>query len=318
MPLDHFVSQVHLKNFNSPELGGEMLHAIRKSDLKSFNTNSKSVCRIENGSTNTYLQDERVIEEFLKGIEPKYNEALKKLKNGNIDKECIYAIAGFVAYILTCSPAGMRIQSVPLRNVVEENSRILESKGLISAPPPELGSENLINLLNGGKVKVEIDPKYPQAIGIVSILDFIIMFGNFSWDILINSIDDSPFFTSDFPVAIEKTEDLHIINRVIPLSPDLAIRIHPNPSFDKAHSNFSFSNFHYRIKKLNRSEVININKLIVCCGEEYVFFRNNYEWIPKFVKKNAAFRIETKNQKIHNQSGTFLWNIQEITEVRRS
>ncbi len=315
MPLDHFVSQVHLKNFNSLELGGEMLYAIRKKDLKSFNTNSKSVCRIESGSTNSYLQDERVIEEFLKGIEPKYNEALKKLKDGNIDRECIYTIAGFVAYILTCSPAGMRIQSVPLKNVVEETSRILESKGLIPAPPPELGGENLTNLLNSGKVKVEIDPKYPQAIGIISILDFIIMFGNFSWDILINSIDDSPFFTSDFPVAIEKTEDLHIINRVIPLSPDLAIRIHPNPSFDKAHSDFSFSNFHYGIKKLSRSEVININKLIVRCAEEYVFFRNNYEWIPKFVKKNAAFRIETKSQKIHNQSGTFLWHTLEITEV---
>jgi hypothetical protein len=56
MALDHYVSQVHLKNFYSPALNG-MMYAIRKSDLKRFQTRSKNVCRIEEGSTNAYLME---------------------------------------------------------------------------------------------------------------------------------------------------------------------------------------------------------------------------------------------------------------------
>jgi hypothetical protein len=55
MPLDHYISQVHLKNFYSPVLG-ERLYAMRKSYLKSLTPDSKSVCRISDGSTNAYLR----------------------------------------------------------------------------------------------------------------------------------------------------------------------------------------------------------------------------------------------------------------------
>ena len=50
MALDHYVSQVHLKQFFSPALGSR-LYATKKSDLKSFQCHSKDVCRIEEGST---------------------------------------------------------------------------------------------------------------------------------------------------------------------------------------------------------------------------------------------------------------------------
>ena len=54
MPLDHYVSQVHLKNFYSPKLG-ELMYAIRKSDLKEFTPNSESVCRIDDGAIGNVL-----------------------------------------------------------------------------------------------------------------------------------------------------------------------------------------------------------------------------------------------------------------------
>src|SRR3981189_2902454 len=61
MPLDHYISQVHFTKFYSPALGSRM-YAMRKSDLKSFTPNSQSVCRINNGSTNSYLREHRLIE----------------------------------------------------------------------------------------------------------------------------------------------------------------------------------------------------------------------------------------------------------------
>ena len=63
MPLDHYVSQVHLKKFYSPALGNRM-YAIRKSDLKVFTPRSEDVCRIMDGSTNAYLREDRAIEGF--------------------------------------------------------------------------------------------------------------------------------------------------------------------------------------------------------------------------------------------------------------
>lgn len=94
MALDHFVPQVHLKKFNSPALNGRM-YALRKSDMKSFQPPPKDVCRIEDWSTNSYSLKDRILEEFLRTIEPKYSWAIENLKAGNYNQETIYVIAGF-------------------------------------------------------------------------------------------------------------------------------------------------------------------------------------------------------------------------------
>ena len=145
MPLDHYISQVHLKKFHSPNLGN-LLHGIRKTDLKAFTPRSEDICRIDEGSTNAYLKEDRIVEEFLKTIEPReprYSEAVRKLEQRKIDSECIYAIAGFVAYVMSCSPAGMRIHSGVLQGAVEMETNILDSQGATPPPPPELGGMNL-------------------------------------------------------------------------------------------------------------------------------------------------------------------------------
>lgn len=313
MPLDHYVSQVHLKNFYSPKLEN-LMYAIRKSDLEAFTPNSEAVCRIENGSTNSYLREDRVIEKFLKQIEPKYNASINKLKTNDIDSNCIYTIAGFVAYIITCSPAGMRIGSNLLKGPVEETARVLDSKKAFPPVPPVLGDTTITELINSGELQVKIDPKYPQAIGIAQILSYTNSFGNSTWEILLNNFENNPFFTSDFPVAIEKSQDIRILNKIVPLSPNLAIRIHPDISLDRNQADCSFSKFKHSIHKLNRQEVIYINKLIVQCAENLVFYRDNYEWVAKFVKKNAKYWIKPKTYRIPHHGGAFLWFTQEIAE----
>ncbi len=103
MPLDHYIPQVYLKNFYSPDCN-KYMYAIRKLDLNEFPTPSKAVCRIENNSTNAFVRNNREIENFLTDIEPNYNSALKKLRTEEIDTDCIYTIAGFVAYAMPWSP----------------------------------------------------------------------------------------------------------------------------------------------------------------------------------------------------------------------
>jgi hypothetical protein len=311
MPLDHYVSQVHLRKFYSPALGDRM-HAIWKSNLKKFTPNAAVVCAINDGSTNVYLRENRAIERFLETIEPKYNAALAKLVAGKIDQESIYAIAGFVAYVMTCSPAGMRIRSEPLRSVVETTAEILDDHGLMPPPPPELSGQGLAELLRTGAVQVDVDPKFPQAIGIDSILKLTATFGNFFWDILSNGFDDSPFFTSDFPVAIETTDDPRILNRIVPLAPDLALRIVPSLSVDRVKLDMSFKKFGSRVRKIDRRELMHINRLIVRCAEDAIFYRDNRAWVERFVANNRYYRIEPHTFPVKTSTGTLLISTQRI------
>jgi hypothetical protein len=294
------------------------MYAINKKNLKEFTPRSEDVCRIEAGSTNAYLREDRAIEEFLKIIEPKYSAAVAKLASNRIDEECIYTIAGFSAYVISCSPAGMRIHSSALQGAVEMEAFMLDSKGLIPAPPPELGGMNLTEILKKGIVKVDVDPKFPQAIGIASILKNTAMLGNFRWEVLCNDFEDSAYFTSDYPVAIEKTSDSSVMNKIIPLSPTLAIRIRPDREVNRAQADFTFANFDCQYRRLGRKEVAQINKLIVRSAEALVFFRDNLPWVSEFVRKNSRFRIELCTSKLQQGSGMVMFCSQEIVVTPNS
>jgi hypothetical protein len=311
MPLDHYIPQVHLQKFYSPVLGDRM-YAIRKTDLKIFTPNSKAVCGINDGSTNAYVREDRAIEEFLKTIEPKYNAALDKLIHKKIDNECIYTIAGFIAYVITCSPAGMRIQSGPLKSVVETTATMLDAQGLFPPPPPVLAGPNLTELLRSGAVEVVIDPKFPQAIGISSILKLVVLLGNFTWEILHNAFDDSPFFTSDFPTAIEKTDDPRILNRIVPLVPNLALRIIPDHTLDRSRLDLTFANLRCHTRNISRQELVKLNRLIVRCAEVTVFYRDDSPWVQPFIAKNRHYRIQPYTQELKTPTGTLLVSTQRV------
>lgn len=208
----------------------------------------------------------------------------------------------------------MRIHSGPLKGVVVETGRMLDTKGEIGVPPPALGASSLTALLDSGQVRVEIDPKYSQAIGIDSILQRTNTFGNFVWEILVNETD-SPFFTSDFPIAIEPTTDLRIINRIVPLTPRLAVRLHPDISVDTNAADFSFNGFRRKIRRASREEVVKINTLLVRCAESMVFFSKNEKWVERFVRKNSLFRIESRTQRIPYQTGSLLFGSLEVVST---
>jgi len=197
--LDHYVSQVHLRKFYSPELKN-LMYAIRKRDLKEFTPDAQSVCRIEDGSTNTYLKENRAIEDFLKEIEPNYDASIGKLRSGEIDRECIHTIGGFVANLIVCSPAGMRLQVNPLKKTLEEAGRRLDKAGKIPKSPESLGGRSLTELMENGELELKIDPRFPQAFSIAAIRQHTAAFGNFRWEILINPFRDSTFHNGTYAV----------------------------------------------------------------------------------------------------------------------
>jgi len=310
MALDHYVSQVHLKQFYSPALG-ELMYATKKSDLKSFQCNSESVCRIENNSTNAYLVNNRAIEEFLCFVEPKYNASIAKLRDGEIDPECVRAISGFAAFVACCAPAALRIHMAPLENMVVAETAILERQGLLPRAPPELGNKTATELLADGTARVVIDPKYPQAVGISTFRDRVALYGNFAWEILLNNEPTCPFFTSDYPVALE-ARDAYLANWVIPLAPNLAIKIIPDIRLQGTRPDPSFANFSFQRRMPRRAELVEINRLIVRSAEDMVFYRDNLAWVRDFIAKNRHYRTEVVTERIPHGRGFRIGSTQRI------
>jgi hypothetical protein len=315
MPLDHYVSQVHLRHFYSPVLD-ELMFAARKSDGSTFCCNSKSVCRIEDGSSNAYLRKDRLIEEFLRFVEPKYNRSLSKIYDNTFDQECILSIAGFVAYVMACSPAGIRIMSDPLRASLVSTSAILDRGGDLPTAPDILGGKSLTELLEDGKVSFRIDPKFPQALGINSIIGWVSVFGNSRWEILRNEEAGTPFFTSDFPVGLERSPDPRVLNRIVPLAPDLAIRICPDIRLSGQQPDLSFKTFKAKQHKLKRREVVEINRCIVRCAEDTVFYRDDFDWVVPFISKNRRYQVEGATQRIPHGGGFLNVSTQRIVSTQ--
>lgn len=314
MPLDHFIPQVHLKNFGT-SVDSNYVHAIEKGSLNYFPTHTKKICRIMDGNTNPYLAEQRAVEEFLDTIEPKYNYSVEKLRHGKIDFECIYSIAGYIAYVLSCSPCAMRTNSQWLARLVEIEALHAEKKGLLPERPAVMRDTSLSDMFKTGDIGVKIDGKYPQALGIAAILSNINSYGNFQWEILLNNFPDSPFLTSDFPIAIEKTIDPKILNRIVPLTPNLALRIRPVLYMaDHSGDEISFNNFSYKIMRPMQAEIRVLNRLIVQCAERFVFYNDHHPWIPKFVAKNSDYHLESVMAEIPHGTGMLLHTTLAITK----
>ncbi len=130
----------------------------------------------------------------------------------------------FTAYVACCSPTGMRVFVPMLKEILTATATILDRQGKFGKIPDILGGKSIQELLESGRLHFKVDAKYPQAVSITTILDQVSTFGNSRWEILRNEGDGSAFFTSDYPACIEVRPD-GIMNRVVPLAPDVAIRI---------------------------------------------------------------------------------------------
>jgi hypothetical protein len=250
------------------------------------------------------------------GVEPKYNQSIKKLLEGNIDHECIWTIAGFVSYVMCCSPTGMRLGAENFASFVDASARVMDAHGVFPPAPPELGRKSYTELLDSGDVIPRVDPKFPQAIGIEGIHSYVAAFGNFPWDILVNDHEDCPFFTGDYPIAIEETNHPWVLNKIVPLTPNIAVRIRPDIHRNLDRADFTFSDFSSKTMRLRRKEVVDINRLIVRCSESMVFFRDQNPWIQEFVQKNSGYRIEVRPQRVTIDGGYQVFPNQRIVSTK--
>ena len=90
---------------------------------------------------------------------------------------------------------------------------------------------------------------------------------------------------------------------IIPLAPDIAVRIIPDLRLARSKDDLTFSKFSYNVRRLRHAEVRELNQRIVQCAEDNVFYRNDEKWVANFIAKNRHYRIETNTRKIRISTG---------------
>jgi hypothetical protein len=99
---------------------------------------------------------------------------------------------------------------------------------------------------------------------------------------------------------------------VVPLATDLAIRIIPDPKRARETPDLTFSNLTYMRRGQKRQAVIAVNRTVIQCAEEMVFFRDDYEWVQRFIAKNRLYRLESVNKKVRMRGVEVLLPMQRI------
>ena len=300
---DHYVSQTHLRGWQDDD---ELLNAVRKSDLGTFRPKTDRVCGSIDGNTNDYLNDPRAVEDIIRPIECGYARAVETVQLSPDDAESILVLAGWIAYVRTCSPAAMRIAASGLDPIVEEAAKHVDATGVIPPAPSKLGDMSASELLSRGDVKLLVDPKFAQAMGVDDFDERVRAYSNCRWQFLHSDHCDSPFFTSDYPIVSEPAGARHLFNTVVPLSPTLSVRMIPWMDPREVRQAATLSNFKYAVRGLSRKEVRGINAMIVRAAENIVIYRDAREWVLPFVRKHAAFRTVSRTDRLPTPDGTYI------------
>lgn len=74
----------------------------------------------------------------------------------------------------------------------------------------------------------------------------------------------------------------------------------------------TFAKFKAERHRLKRAEILDLNRLIVRCAEDHVFYRDDLAWVENFVAKNQCYRVEAVTHKLPHQSGDLLISTQRI------
>lgn len=165
------------------------------------------------------------------------------------------------------------------------------------------------------RVRPEVDPKFSQAMGIEGFRERVRIYSNSRWQFLLNDCFESPYFTSDYPIVYEQAGSTDLFNKVVPLSPTVAVRIirRMDPSSDREGE--FMSNFQFHRQRQKRKDVVKINKLLVRAAENIVIYRDQRDWVLPFVRKNASYRTVSKTDRFVTPEGTYVSTRRVLEQV---
>ncbi len=292
MANDHFVAETYLKHFGDAANGGQ-LYGFRKSDGGRFPCWPRDLCREWDGDLNfarlSHCPD--LLGQFRAIFEPLWKTAVDTLVLGACPQEDRFAIAGYVANLMTCTPTWRRV-GVQMYNdhataYLAFAKRMQEKHGGNPTLPVDA-----IALLERGEIKLDHDPDYIKAVITRQLLDSAWMFYHQDWAVLEN-FSPYPFVTSDNPVAIEEAADFrHPPSRFVSLNPRLGLLVRATrtnlPPFDLRLPPLG----QLSRRKIEAAEAKRLNRLVARCAENLVISSIKDDAIATLVRNAARFRVE--------------------------
>lgn len=293
MAQDHFVARTYLKHFGNAASG--QLHGYRKSDGAQFPCWPKDVCREWDGDLNSawLTRYPDLLGQFRKIFEPLWNTAVEALLCGACPPDHRLAIAGYVANLMTCTPAWRRV-GVQLYNdhaaaCLSFAKRMQEKHG---------GNPNLpvdgIAMLETGQIKLDHDPDFVKAVVTRQLLDSAWMIYHQDWVVLANPTD-YPFLTSDNPVAIEQVADVRRPpTRFVALTPKLGLLVRAVRTKLPAIALELSPMGQVSRRTVDATAAKRLNRLVARCAEDLVLSSTNSSAVATLVRNAARFRVETE------------------------
>jgi hypothetical protein len=109
--------------------------------------------------------------------------------------------------------------------------------------------------------------------------------------VLINTTQEA-FLTTDYPIGLEVVAGRAIPNWIVPLAPDVAIRIIPDILQKGQSANLDFPDFSYERTAASAKEIRGLNSILVQCAEDFVFYRDEQSWIEPLVTQFKDYRLD--------------------------
>lgn len=313
MSKDHYVAQTYLKHFIDPKLGN-LLHAYDKEKLNYFTPRTEDICYAEGWDTNPYFEDNKLIDKYLKVVEPKWNHAVKDIVCIPHSENTKYVMAMYIAYLTSCTPTAVRNVNYATSEMFSSSTRIIAKQALETPKNfPEIPHKPdiLEKIISSGGFAVNVDPKHTHAEAMKHLTNLAWHFYKSPWMILHNKTDNL-FLTSDFPVAYYYPKPRsQIPYRYIPISPHFAILI--KPSLNKADRKAPLEIDEYPNTKVDISYIKPefskiLNKLTIQGAEKFIISAYDEPWIMSIVKKYKDWKMDSGTVRLPHENGEVIFS----------
>jgi len=293
MAQDHFIAQTYLKHFGDPDRGG-MLHAYRKSDGAKFHCWPQTICREWDGDLNpTWLKEPALLGQFRKIFEPLWNVAAETLLSKTPSAQDRFAIAGYAANLMTCTPTWRRIGVEAYND--HATGFLLFSKQMQEkhGGNPELPVD-AIEALERKQIKLHHDPNFIKAEYTRQLMQHAWLIYHQDWEIIENTTG-FPFVTSDNPVGLLTSADFRRSpRRFLPITPKLCLSFRVSnakpPPFDPSLG--PVGSISWAVADVSAAKAI--NRITAKCAEDVVLSSAKSAAMATLVANCAKFRVEAE------------------------
>ena len=259
-------------------------------------------------------------------FEPVWNLAVDKLCSNSVTAGDKFAIAGYMANLMTTTPAwrrvGVEMYNHGLRSHLSFAKKMREKHGGNDKLPVEA-----ITMIERGEITIYTDPDYVKAVATKQMIDCAWAAYNQDWIVLHNDTA-SPFITSDNPVTI-LNPSFGPASRYLPVTPNLCLFV----TYHRHVGNLTEATMPQAIRsppqgqiahrKVTGAQAREINRLVTQCAEKLVFSSGQSAGIATIVKKYRRYRVEAEFREYpaNGEEAIYQWmsiRVREQTEPKQA